>query len=290
MSEGFGMVMVCPAHRHGTPEEAYEKLRDILGDRLPEEPSAAWICRANQLPTLRKFAPLVDRVAINPFFAGHSNGPTTESVVWRNFDHGIVNRARAIREAAQGAALFACIDLYGETHYFADRRPSYEEIEWLTYVAVGANFQGIVWRRSRQSVPFARRLDILERRLDRYAVDLGRATPVTWVESPSGHPVSAVRSGEHLFVVLLSREYLLTNDGREGVPLPLELPETQAEVRIRLPAGRAVRSCLRLCGSAAPLSAEVREVRVSCRIEGAGEILVFRLGRRGTVSPDKRDE
>jgi len=276
----FGMLMVCPAHAHGPPKQAVAKLKRLLSTHRRTVPSTIWVCRANQMRTLITFAPLVDRVVVNPFVFTSKKPPGKDDRIWPTFDHPHVNYLREVRRNTAGTALLACIDVDGESHHFSKRSASFEEIKWLAYAAVGANFQGIVWRGDLDRLTWGNRLRQIGVGLRRHAADLGQATPVKWVTDRERKPMSALCSVNTLFVILLTPEYLATVGVHKTMVLPTTIPEVHGELELAPPAGVDVTHAHTLMGLPAPLHRAAGRIRVNYAFKGPGKILVFRLSRR----------
>ena len=277
--DAFGMVMGCPAHAHGTPKQAIAKLKRILRNRSSDLVSTIWVCRANQMHTVKRFAPLVDRVVINPFVFRSKKGLCKDDLIWPTFDHPQVNYLREVRKNGAGKALLACINVDGEPSRFARRAASFEEVKWMAYAAIGAHFQGVVWRGDLPHLPWLGRLKHLESLLQAQANGLGAAEPVKWVTDRDKKPISALCSERSLFVVLLSPEYLAQVDPHKTVVLPLTQPEVHGRLVLAPPAGTKVMSAKTLSGM--PVAIDVIEGRpqVNYVFTGAGEILIFSLLR-----------
>ena len=283
-SQTFGMLMICPAHAHGTPTSAAAKLRGILKKWPPHRTSCIWVCRANQLPTLARFGPLVDRVVINPFCRDLQTGRGTDSVVWRGFDHPCINYLRRIRQTKGPKAVLACVSLTGERVNFNRRRPSFEEVKWMACAAIGAGFKGLVWRGDKSTIPWAVKLRAFESAVDAYAAELGSAVSVGWVRSAAEEPCSAVSSASLLFVGVLNPEYLRKDERKEQVMLPLVNALRVGRIELMPPKGVDVLDGTTLTGMHVALADTGGVRHAEYRFRGGGHILVFRLARHGSTA------
>jgi hypothetical protein len=196
----------------------------------------------------------------------------------------------------------ACINLDGEAYLFKGRRPCFEEIKWMVLAAVGANYQGVVWRGQTRGTPFEGQLGRLVEGLRGYGEDLGQARAVGWVRADRG-PASAVCTEKRLFVVVLDGTYLRplrrtrsvpppkTSVSRKGVALPMDvqlldgelafpLPAREVGLTLLLPEGRTIESGRTLSGVPVDVTRQGKGLRVNCKVRGAGELLIFSLGRR----------
>jgi len=273
-SEAAGMVMVCPAHAHGTPEEALAKLRKILENRPKEEISAIWVCRSNQLETLKMFAPEVDRVVINTFCLTSKQGPDPNDLIWPRWDHPLINHLRQSRKFAGEVELIACIDLSGESSFFAKRSAALEEIIWMVYAVVGANFQGIAWRGSISGMDKIKELEV---NLAKHTRDLGAARPVGWAKGPDNLRFSTIASSKYLFVVLLHPDFMKVSGKDQKIILPLEMKPCQGSIILQPPPSIKIRTGKYLSGIPLQLTSDEDHIQVPFVFRGGGEILIFPL-------------
>lgn len=284
-----GMLMLCPAHAHGPKPEATAELIRLVARHRSLVPATIWVCRADQLNTLREFAPMVDRVCINPFVYGSSRGTAVLEPPWTGTSHPFLMQAQDIRLAASDRQIVACIDVDGRESRFGKRHPTFEEVQWMTLAAVGSGFQGIAWRGHADDLPYKDRLDLLTGNILRYGDELARAKPVEWATAaapphadsaappaPSPH-CSALLAENHLFIVLLHPRYVNVLQHRLEVPLPPDPGLATAVVEVHLPPGTSILAAERLDG--APLAPESagEGTRVACRFAGGGTLLVLRL-------------
>jgi len=280
-SGAFKMTMRCPAHAFRSPQWALEHLKRIREDN-PSREIRVWACRANQMPTLRMFAPVSDVIGTNPFVVLNKESPKCKVAIWPSFDHPVLNSVREIRLAAPNVRMFACISVEGQRPLFPKRGPSLAELRWMAYAVIGGNYQGICWRPDRGKPPISERLAELEQVIKPFAADLAAARPVDLVSAPSGQPVTALLRGKHLFVVLLSPEYMLFRDNK---PVAYPLAPAVRTGRITVPTNGQFRVV-----SAATISGLPQTVKedglvsyVSYRLADSGEILVLNLDRSPEV-------
>lgn len=279
--------MVCPAHRHGTPRQAYEKLTRDLRNRPADQLSSIWICRMNQEETLVRFLPLVDQIFINPFAYTSEEGPAEGQRIWPGFDHPVINNIRRIRSKAGRKRLIASVNLKGDPNLFHRRKPDFEEIRWMVYAVIGANFQGLGWRGNPSTVPWAERLSRLEDNLKRYQTDLGAARPVAWCKALDNQPISAIASDRTLFVVLLNPEYMRVVPHGKSPPLPLDGNAREVRIGLLPPPELTVEAARTLSGLPLLLAGHRNNPQVACRLTGAGKILVFSIRRHPHRRPER---
>ena len=281
-----GMLMLCPAHAHGPKEQATAELIHLVAQHRSPAPATIWVCRRNQLEPLREFAPMVDRVCINPFVHNSNRRTALADPPWPNTAHPFLMQVQDLRRAAPGRQLVACIPFDGEEYRHGSRQPTFEEIEWLALAAVGSGFQGVAWRGDLGTTPYRDRLDALAGNLLRHADRLARAEPVDWVaalpadgakDAPPRPHCSALRSGNRLFVVLLHPQYLDVPRDRLAIPLPIRPEACNAIVELRPPDGTTVAAAERLDGTPLALRPAGVRVLVPCRLAGGGTLVVLDL-------------
>lgn len=287
-SQKAGMAMVCPAHAHGTPEEAYKKLQNILITWPKGKTSSIWVCRANQIKTLEKFSPLADRIFTNPVVHDSAISPGKKDKIWPYADHPILNQIRQIRTKAADKKLIACINMAGEPKRFQKRKASYEEIEWLVLATVGGNFQGIVWRGNPDALPCRSRLKHLEAGLMNYSVPLGAATPVRWAHASQNVPISVLKSKRFLFVVLLNPAYLCDVGFAKAPKLPLSDDPVKVDVCLDTPTNCKIVSAITLDGQTVPFQMDQNTVKLSPSFHGGGEILILKYQEKNKTAENQK--
>ena len=283
------LLMICPAHAHGTADEAMAKLKQLLAAHPATQRSAIWVCRSNQADTLSKFAPLVDEVYINPFAVSDTRQPDPQQHIWRSLDHPSINQIRRLRSLAPDTRLIACINIEGEPRCWKKRAASFEEVQWMFYAVIGAGYKGIVLRGDVAACPFAPQLRNLEKEIMRFASDLGVAQPVAWVTGPREQPVSAVRSDKMLFVALLNPSYVQIDHDKQTAVLPVKPGLCEGVVDCRLPSGLKIVSGATLSGE--PLKLDVNDslVKAPYSFRSGGEIIVLRLAGNATTQTNEKE-
>lgn len=278
------VTMACPAHSHGTPEEAMQKLEILLKTLQADKISSVWVCRANQVATLKMFAPAVGRIYINPFVSTRDNPSDTNDLIWPGLDHPFINRMRILRSGAEKTNLVACIDLRGEPIHFRKRIASFEEIRWMVFAVIGANFQGITWR-SKVNPAWANRFEQLEDSLRKYRDDLGAAHPVDWVEQGSQNPASATCGEKYLFICLLHPDYLRKTEDCKDVTFPLNNSTQNGAIILRPPEGVTILSGQTLSGRSVSLKNHQGLIQVEYNFTGGGDMLILPISKNAKSSP-----
>jgi hypothetical protein len=290
-SPAFGTLLVCPHHRHGTAEEGEHKLRGLLRE-YNGPTSTIWLCRTHTIPSVRQFSPLVQRVVLNPFlFDLFSDRPTAtaDTDVWPGFNHPCLNGLRELREAAGQTTLVACVDLQGDKSIFGRRGPTFEELEWEVYAAVGAGFKGIAWRGERTVAPSPTKLAQLESGLRRYGPQLAAARSVRWAIPPGDLPLAMLASDDRLFVILLDPKFLnptRPGDRIEGAQLPLAPRTRFGEIELRPPRNINLVSAEALDGAPQRFTRHEVGYTLKYRFRGGGQMVVCRLDPANEQPPD----
>lgn len=275
-------TLECPAHMHGTADEAFEKLQGLLKEWPKNKPSTVWVCRANMLSTLERFAPAVDQVTINPFVHLDDESPEESALSWPGADHPVLNNLRTTREVAGETRTIAWLDLRGEPRYFDRRQAAFEEVEWMTVALVGANYQGIIWRHDAYqpgSLGWEAQLRQLEAGLSGEADGLGTARPVDWITGSPGELLSAVAAHDRLYVCMLNPDYMQALPDGDGFRFPLESEARRVDVALALPEGVDVVNARYLRGGDVPVEHHGDQVSLSARLRGGGEIVVVEIVR-----------
>ncbi len=287
-----GMLMLCPAHAHGPKAEATAELIRLVAQYRPPIPATIWVCRENQLETLRELAPMVDRVCINPFVHDSNRRAAIGEPPWTGTSHALLMQLQDIRLAAPDRQLIACIELNGEEYRFGGRQPTFEEVQWFALAAIGSGFQGIAWRGDLASIPYRDRLGIFAGNILRYADELPRTQPADWVTVASATstdkvagkqpadvsvPCTAFLAKDHLFVVVLHPQYVHPRAHRLEIPLPVEPSPCDFEVELHPPPGVVVVAAERLDGATVPLRHEDSRILASCQFSDGGTLLAFGL-------------
>lgn len=286
----FGMVMLCPAHRHGSREEAEHALRALLAARSDAAPATIWVCREQQVDTLAHFAPRVERAIVNPCVARRLLRPAPAAAAWPGADHPVLNRLRALRAAAGAVDLLACIDVRGEPQVFKSRALDFEELRWLACAAIGGRAQGIVWRRELGSPSTRRRLRALEEQVATHAADLGAAVPWPGARGPDDVFVTALRAPRKLFVIVLPAAWLRPYAKGLDVALPLTLQADVAALDVPVPRAMVPASVGTLAGADLSVERAADRWRIRCRVRGGGDIIVIELAPASAGAGSRREE
>ncbi len=296
-----GMLMLCPAHAHGSRAEAAAELIRLVALHRSPAPATIWVCRVDQLNVLHEFAAMVDRICINPFASNSTRGEPMADPPWAGTAHPLLRQFQDIRRAAPDRQLVACIETEGQESRFGKRHPTMDEMQWMVLATIGSSFQGIAWRGDVASLPYSDRLASFTGNLLRYANEVSRAEPVDWAAvvppklavpeptqqppdaggqgAPGQVPCSALLAKSQLFVVLLHPQVMVPDPGKTEVHLPLSATAVQeCRVAICPPPGVSVASVVQLDGSSLVPQSEGDRVVVSCRFAGGGTLLVYELG------------
>ena len=156
---------------------------------------------------------------------------------------------------------------------------------------VGAEFRGVVWRRDRESVPWAVQVRRLESNLKSYAVELGSAVPVNWIRTKNPRPYSAICSEKTLFVVLLNPEYFGGRKASKKLKLSINDELQEGYIELFPPSGVSIVSGATISGMPIDVHDEDDRLLAKYKFKNAGEILIFNLNRKSVAeSIQSKDE
>ena len=113
---------------------------------------------------------------------------------------------------------------------------------------------------------------------------------MSWAKAPEGQPVAALASEKHLFLVLLSADYMVPDTEKEVIRLPLEPPKVGGEIEITPPRGRSLVSGTTLSGAALSLRRMGNVFTVAFQCRGAGQMLVFELSAEARAPAARADD
>ncbi len=279
--QNMNLVMSCPAHEHGTLEEAAEKLRKLVADQPNGRKTSVWVCRANQLETLKVIGPMADNMFLNVMAITSLVPPESNEMLWPKFDHPFINHIRQLRKVPNTRNLFAVIPLVGsQTSYFEKRKPSFEEIKWLTYAVLGSDFQGIHWRDDQSACMFSGHIRKLEEQVLVYKEGLGKSVPVGWVTDNKQIPISTRSSEDLLFVIVLNPDYFKISGKTNQVALPISLDPLTGQLEICLSEEFSIGRGQTISGRPLDLKYVGGNVVVDYSFYGGGEMMVFELQRK----------
>ena len=271
----MNIVMSCPAHAHGTLQEAEEKLKQLVALQPEGRASSVWVCRANQLETLKMIGPLADNMLLNVMAITSKVSPDPNELLWPGFDHPFINHIRQLRKIPNTHNLYAVIDNTSDfTSHFVNRNPSFEEIKWMTFATIGCDFQGILWR----GRDFTNKVHDLEKQILAYKDELGRSVPVDWVTDNKKIPVSARATEFNLFVTMLNPDYFRISEYLEQVSLPVSLEPEVGQLEILLPDGYSVIKGKTFSGINLNLQSDNDRIQIDYSFWGSGDMMVFQLG------------
>jgi hypothetical protein len=282
---GTGLVMSCPAHRHGSLEEACRKLRET--SRPPGgEPRICWVCRVRLHETLPRVAPLVDTVVVNPFLRFRQVAPALAAYPW-SVPHPVLNEICELKRLAGKTRVVGCLDLRGEESLFGERKASAEEADWMSLALVGSGYGGICWRDSAAVPAVATRFRQQVKCLREHAGALARSVPSSLATFSAPNVPLACRQGPDRIAVVLLHPDLMRTARHGGVSLPVRLAPVEGTLSLALPARCVPSEATTLSGF--PLGiARVPSKRVwtiPVRFSGGAVMVIVRTKPKPMVPP-----
>ena len=139
--------MICPAHAHGTYENAARKFLDNYYSIFSQNQyllSQMWICRSGMPMAWYKFGPLPDITVMNPVLLGLTEYEAEAKSA--KFFHPFFWLADSAKKATAPNRYLACIPLKPEDKIFLQNTHTPDEIRFLTYCAIASGAKGIVYR------------------------------------------------------------------------------------------------------------------------------------------------
>jgi hypothetical protein len=259
----------------------WEKVAEELEGNPPSRPVTVFQCMGPQNDVLGRFNGLADQFLIFLFAQSSGRGPDPCDLVWRSFNHPLVNRVRETPILAGSARVYAEIHILGEDGAIwgmtKTRGIRFEEVQWMVFAVLGGDYCGVLWRSDLRISSWPDRLSALQTSIRDQAEDLGKACAVGWVDGPGGQPITARCSDRKLFVILLNPDYMNPSPDGKTISEPVEPADCEGQIVIRPPPGRKVESGKYLLGRSLTLVGEGCAVQVRYRFHGGGEMLVFDL-------------
>lgn len=248
------------------------------------------LCFGSQYEAIETFFDVSNEFVISPFIDLCQEGPKEEDKVWPAFDHPLINRLRKLRNMTPRKRIYATIPVSrtGE-HTFPPEVPQHSttaaEAQWMICAVVGSDWDGVLSFNFDPAAASAYEVSRLQQAIEQHAGHIAAASPVDWVSSREGQPVSALFSPGRLYVVLLeSTYYTFDEEGVCNIPVGRP-PSAEREIAITLPEGCLLESADSLLEGPVSFHIDGSVARVKHTLEGGGDILVF-----GIRSPDSMSE
>jgi len=207
----FVQTMSCPAHDHGTHEEAARKFLDDYYRRFsqnPYLPIQMWICRADRPRAWYKFAALPDAAVMNPILLT-SSAHESDTKASEQY-HPFLWLATTAKRATEPNRYFACIPVNPEDGVFLHGSHTPDEIKFLVYCAIAAGAKGIIYRGTPSSDPLNQDAFVrLNRELQQLKPLLVIAEPVDWASTADDNYTarSLLCGNEAILVIVFDRRY-----------------------------------------------------------------------------------
>lgn len=280
-------ILIKAAYLTRPVHEVMDEVKREQGSRKV----ALFICNGPQRKQMSTWLSLSDEICIFLYHLTSDKPPKPGELIWPGYNNPLINRVREVRHTTANKKLLATFSTIGSSKgqvwgISRTRRLVFEELQWMTFAAIGGNYQGVIWRQCMPSDLPDRRLSRVEASIKTHARDLGMAHPVGWVEAPKNQPASSLCSDNKLFVVLLNPAYMAPNPDGKTISVPLEPGSPRGEITIRVPAGCALKSGTYLDGRPLRLLRDQDTVRVKYRFRGGGEMLIFDLSRDSAEGPN----
>lgn len=207
----FVQTMSCPAHAHGTHEEAARKFLDDYYRRFSQGPyllAQMWICRAGKPRAWYKFGPLPDVAVMNPVLSAPQAYKSDTKACDRFCPFFWL--ATTANKATAPNRYFACIPVNPENTVFSQSNHTPDEIKFLVYCAIAAGAKGILYRGTPSSSQLSHDTFVrLNRELRQLKPLLMIAEPVNWASTADNNYVakSLLCGDEAILVIVFDRRY-----------------------------------------------------------------------------------
>jgi len=274
-------IFINAFHLTKSTEEVVNSIKDQRG----RSHVTVIICRGNQEKAIKDFWDVSDQYIFEALFMTPDwNPPPKDTLIWPDFDHPMVNYVRKIRTATIGkptivSVPMTCREVWGVPR---ERPELFDELKWMTMATIGANFQGILWGHVRREEQWNQMLQELTNQLKTHAADLGTAACVDWVNAPQDQPVSALASGNKLFITLLNTDYMKVSDDKKEIAGTLHPGRRQGTLTIKLPAGATATAATTLDGTPVKLMKNKDGLTCPYDFTAGGEMIIVTIRRAPT--------
>jgi len=207
----FVRTMSCPAHAHGTYEEAARKFLDDYYRRFSQDPYLLvqmWICRSDRPRAWYKFGPLPDVAIMNPVLSAPEAYESDTKACDRFCPYFWL--ATAAKKAMAPNRYFACIPVNPEDTGTSQSNHTSDEIKFLVYCAIAAGAKGILYRGTPSSRELSQDTFVrLNRELRQLKPLFMIAEPVNWASTADNNYVaeSLLCGDEAILVMVFDRRY-----------------------------------------------------------------------------------
>lgn len=237
----FVQTMECPAHAHGTHENAARKFLDDRYRRFSQNPyliTQMWICRADRPRAWYKFGPLPDVAVMNTILftsSAYKSDPKT----YERFSPFFWLATMAKKAAAPNRYL-ACIPVTPEKGVFAQSSHTPDEVKFLVYCAIAAGAKGILYRGVPSSDPLSHDAFMqLNNELLQLKSWLAMAEPVNWASTADDNYVakSLLCGDEAILVIAFDRRYFSEQQNNKLHTPAFGKAVKPAKIKVKIPKG-----------------------------------------------------
>lgn len=234
-------IMMCPAHAHGTHENAAGKFidnRDSIFSQNQYVLTQMWICRVDKHRAWYKFGPLPDVAVMNPVLLASAEYGS-DAKAFEGFSP-FFWFANAAKKATEPNRYFACIPVNPEDTVFAQSSHTSDEIKFLVYCAVAAGTKGILYRGATPSDQLSRDTFMwLNNELQQLKPLLMIAEPVNWaLTEDHRYSVKSLLCGdEAILVIVFDRRYFSEQNNNKMRTPAFGKAVKPVKIEIKLPEG-----------------------------------------------------
>jgi hypothetical protein len=250
----FVQTMACPAHAHGSHEQAAAKFLADYTQRFSQDPSQViqmHLCRSDMTRAWFRFGNLPDVAVMNTCLRPSLNyDKDPQKWFCPFFCTGAL--AKRVTEPGRNVALIHTGPDAEDEGSFLHKELTSQEWRFLVYCAVASGAKGIIYRGPPKSDPLVGdAFRQLNRQLQHLNPFLLIAEPVEWATADgSGYAVKSLLCGDQavLIVVFDCRYFSRKRNGRLYTP-PFARTVSSVRVHMRIPASVTVQDVAGVLGS-----------------------------------------
>lgn len=235
----FLQTMSCPAHAHGTYEEAAAKFLDDYATRFEHDPRQTirmHICRSNAPRAWFRFGSLPDVASVNPYLRYSVRSGEIQEDGLCLFLHASDLAKRAVEPCRYMAVVPSGPHADGGSFLLNDLTPS--DHRFLVYCALAAGAKGVLYRGMPDESALARDGSArLNRELQFLRPLLLVGEPVDWgLTDDNGYAVKTLLCGDQaILAVVFDRRYFSRERNHRLYTPPFGRALVPVKIRVRIP-------------------------------------------------------
>jgi hypothetical protein len=245
MQRPFTQTMACPAHAHGSPEEAAAEFLEDYARRFSDTPGVVIqmaICRANMPRAWFRFGDLADVAAMNPCLHPPSRYHDDPDA-WFSPFFCVGDLAQTSTEPGRYLAIIPTGPDAAEGSLLLNGL-SPQEWKFLVYSAMASGAKGVIYRGLPADDPLSRdAFRHVNRKLQRLRSLLSIAEPIEWATAQqSNYKARSLLCGDQAILIFIfdGRYLSRQRNGRFYTP-PFGRSVSAVRIRVTIPDGMLIR-------------------------------------------------